>query len=183
MRRLVDILAVVTLLVGLGALGWWSHRDHAEEALVDRAAAAVARFEREIGIRAAMQNDDPTKRSWPVTIDEGWFEGKPPRNPLLSAGLTGERPWVEVAPPHHATLTDPPVRIALSSTDAAFWYNPANGVIRARVGSNVSDQRALEMYNRVNRTELESIHRLAPKPEELTSASDGSAGSAGPSDR
>lgn len=164
MRRLVDIVALLTLLVGLGALGLWVYRDRQEQALVDRAAAEVARFEREIGIRAAMLGEDPTKRSWPPTIDPAWFEGNPPRNPLLSAGLTGERPWVEIAPPIHAELTDPPVRIALASTDAAFWYNPANGIVRARVTSNVSDQRALEMYNRVNRTALESIHRLVPDP-------------------
>jgi hypothetical protein len=38
-----------------------------------------------------------------------------------------------------------------------FWYNPYQGVIRTRVPAMISDQRSLDLYNRLNRCTLQSI--------------------------
>lgn len=168
MRRIVDIVALLTLLVGGLGLGLWVWQARSEERQVEHTALAVQRLRREVEVRAVISLVDATRRSYPESIDPEWFGDDPPRNALLSAGLAGERPWLEVAREDQADLTDPPVRIALTSRDAAFWYNPALGIVRARVSSNVSDKRALEIYNRVNGTSLESIHRLVPEAVEDT---------------
>jgi hypothetical protein len=47
--------------------------------------------------------------------------------------------------------------MAFDRSIAAFWYNPANGVVRARVPVTISDQRATELYNRINGVFLTSI--------------------------
>jgi hypothetical protein len=41
---------------------------------------------------------------------------------------------------------------------AAFWYNPYKGILRARVPYDISDERALDLYNRVNGTSVSSIY-------------------------
>lgn len=175
MRRIVDIVALVTLLVcGLG-LALWYRQAQSEERLIRQTMTDLRRLEREVLVRAATRTDHPGGLDYPPTIDPAWFGDDPPRNALLSAGLAGERPWLEVARPDQADLTDPPVRIALTTRDAAFWYNPALGIVRARVSSNVSDKRALEIYNRINGTNLESIHRLVPLPEDATAQADATA--------
>jgi hypothetical protein len=86
-------------------------------------------------------------------VDPNWFERNPPRNPLISA----ECPWVEVASIDQAGLQDPPIRMAIDGTLAGFWYNPYLGILRARVPVMVSDQDAVDMYNRINATRLSSI--------------------------
>jgi hypothetical protein len=168
MRRIVDIVALITLLVGGLGVVLWFQESRSEERQVERTAEAVRRLRREVEVRAVINLVDATRRNYPPVIDPEWFGDDPPRNVLLSAGLAGERPWLEVARPDQADLTDPTVRIALTSRDAAFWYNPALGIVRARVSSNVSDKRALEIYNRVNGTNLESIHRLVPESMEAS---------------
>jgi hypothetical protein len=48
-----------------------------------------------------------------------------------------------------------------------FWYNPYQGVIRTRVPPAISDQRSLDLYNRLNRCNLSSIfptERDSPAP-------------------
>jgi hypothetical protein len=46
--------------------------------------------------------------------------------------------------------------MAIDNSVASFWYNPYQGVIRARVPIVISDRKAL--YNSVNRTRLDSIY-------------------------
>ncbi|MBM4108640.1 MAG: hypothetical protein FJ255_07480 [Phycisphaerae bacterium] len=166
MRRIVDIVAILTLLAGGLGLGYWMLQARSEEDHVARTAANLQRLDREVQVRAGMTGGPATRKGYPRTIDPEWFGDDPPRNALLSAGLAGERPWLEIAREDQADLSDPPARIALTSQDAAFWYNPALGIVRARVSSNVSDKRALEIYNRVNGTSLSSIHRLVPVVDE-----------------
>jgi len=88
-----------------------------------------------------------------VTIDPAWFQEAAPGNPLLDE----DRPWVEVAGTSQADLLHPPVRMAVEKSIAAFWYNPYQGVVRARVPVMVSDDKATELYNRVNGTGMSSI--------------------------
>jgi hypothetical protein len=46
-----------------------------------------------------------------------------------------------------------------------FWYNPALGVVRARVPRTLSDAEALELYNEVNGTRLQELTALAGSDE------------------
>lgn len=71
--------------------------------------------------------------------------------------MTPDRPWLEVAPAADADLLHPRVRVTIDEGLAAFWYNPFQGVVRARVPVLVSDTDATALYNRVNGTSLSSI--------------------------
>ena len=56
-----------------------------------------------------------------------------------------------------------------------FWYNPYQGVIRTRIPPMISDQRSVELYNRLNRCSLPSIfatERPADDPAELIPAAE-----------
>jgi hypothetical protein len=92
-------------------------------------------------------------------VDPQWFGAEPPRNGLVSP----ERPWVEVATPAEASLQDPPVRLTVDPKVAAFWYNPYQGVVRARVPVSISDAKSLAMYNAINGTRLTTIYGVAPE--------------------
>ena len=40
---------------------------------------------------------------------------------------------------------------------AAFWYNPYTGTVRGRVSQQVSDSKALELYNEINDSALTTL--------------------------
>ena len=153
MRWVRDLVMILLLVaVGGGALAYQRmHRDR--EAQIQLAAAELRRLELEVKYRAATGGTQVNPRGWPMTIDPAWFEQNPPRNCLL----TQDRPWVEVASMEESGLTHPPVRMAVDDTVAEFWYNPAQGIVRARVPVMVSDERATELYNRLNGTSISSI--------------------------
>ncbi len=124
-----------------------------QDAEIDRAATEVRRFELEIKYRAASRLGELNARGWPVTVDPTWFDGEAPRNNLLSP----EHPWVEVATIEQAELQHPPVRMAVTNELAGLWYNPFQGIVRARVPVMVSDNQAVKIYNRINDCALASI--------------------------
>lgn len=163
-RWLADIAAlVVVLALGSGLLVFErARRDR--EATIHRVTADARRLELELKYRAASKSVELNPRGWPVTVDPKWFDADPPINALLSP----HRPWVEVASPDEAGLLHPHVRMAVDESYAAFWYNPYQGVVRARVPVMVSDEHATDLYNRVNSTTIRSIffeERPLPVPE------------------
>jgi hypothetical protein len=162
MRRLANILALACLGLLVVAL-WMAGQDRALEAFSTvRTVSAVRHIEQVIKFKGTVQTVSTNQRGWPVTVDPVWFENDPPRNPLLST----EHPWLEVAGPEQAAFQHPPVRLAVNTQLAGFWYNPYQGVVRARVPVMVSDQRATALYNRVNGTNLHSILEVEqPKDE------------------
>lgn len=163
-RWLADIAAlVVVLALGAGILlHERARRDR--EATIVKVGADMRRLELELKYRAASGGVEVNARGWPVTVDPEWFLPHPPVNALLSP----HRPWVEVASPDEAGLLHPPVRMAIDETYAAFWYNPYQGVVRARVPVMVNDDQATDLYNRVNGTGIPSIffeEKPVPQPE------------------
>lgn len=159
-RRIVDILIVLGALGLVGGVAAWQIDQQQQRQALKAVADTVRDFDRMIRLRAATKDVELNARGWPVTIDPKWFDGNPPRNPLV----TPDRPWVDIAPPEDARLTNPAVRIAVSRELASFWYNPYQGIIRARVPVSISDQRALELYNTINGTDLDVIF---PRGDEL----------------
>lgn len=81
---------------------------------------------------------------WPERIDPGWFDGKLPRN----AVITDQRPWLEIE--KISGRAHPSGIEAISSKTASFWYNPSNGVVRARVPSMNSAPSARKLYESIN---------------------------------
>lgn len=153
MRIVVPILVLLMAGAALSAFLWQQrHRTDHQEAL-DVARDSLARLEQEIRFRAALKDAEVNGRGWPVTVDPAWFKNGAPQNPLVPV----DRPWLEIASPIESDLTDPPVRQSVDRTIAAFWYNPANGVVRGRVGLAVTDRTALETYNRLNRSTVAEL--------------------------
>lgn len=150
---IAPILIGVMLAWALAASEWRRRTDLDSEATIARAIEARRLLERQVRIRAATKAAILNDAGWPTTISPEWFEGNPPRNPFVSPA----HPWIDIAGPDQADLFDPPVRQALTPADAAFWYNPANGVVRARVGPMVTDGRAVELYNRLNGSSVSSL--------------------------
>ena len=154
MRWIRDI-ALLLLLIGIaGAIVWWQSERREEQARTDKTAADTQRLEREVRFRAAMKAGELNARGWPVTVDPAWFESDPPRNLVVSE----DRPWVEIASAEEAGLQHPTERMTLDEKSAAFWYNPFQGVVRARVPVSMTDAEATTLYNTVNRVSISSIH-------------------------
>jgi hypothetical protein len=168
LRRIVDIVAITAACGLLAAVGWqgYAHFEHRRD--VKKLSNDLRRFQQVLAFQSASGQTQTNTRGWPRTMDPSWFGAEPPRNPFLSA----DRPWVEVAPPEHALFRHPPVPMALDRSFAAFWYNPHQGIIRARVPMQISDTRTLELYNTVNSASLSSIHGegLPPLPQPAAEA-------------
>lgn len=153
MRAIVNTLAGLTAAGLLAGIGLYQVRQRERTQLVAGVADDVKRFEQEIRFHAAADETELNSRGWPILIDPAWFGDDPPRNALLSS----DRPWVEIAPPADGLLMHPRQRVAPGVRLAGFWYNPYQGVVRARVPQMISDQAAVELYNTINGTRITSI--------------------------
>ncbi len=164
LRTAVDLSTIVAGISLVAVLGWHFSGQVGRDTQVKSVQEGLRRFEQSLSMRAAAHDTPVTPRGFPTTIDPSWFGGDPPKNTLV----TPERPWVEIAPPTEAHLTNPNVRIAATWSTAAFWYNPYNGVLRARVPYDISDERARDLYNLINNTNVSSIYGVeAVLPEDM----------------
>jgi hypothetical protein len=162
LRRAVD-LSTVAAAVGLTVmLTWHFSGQFKHEKNVQSVQDSLRRFEQMLAMRAAAKDTPMTGRGWPQTMDVTWFGTDPPTNVLLSP----DRPWIEVALPSEAHLKHPNIRVAADLRTASFWYNPYQGILRARVPYEISDERALETYNLINGSSVDSIYgtELARQP-------------------
>jgi hypothetical protein len=160
----------IALLLLLGAVAayvvWFQYDRHEHLAATQKTAADTQRLEREVRFRAATKSAPLNYRGWPVTVDPAWFDRDPaPMNLVAGNG----HPWVEVAKEDEAGLLHPVQRMTIEPSTAAFWYNPYQGVVRARVSVQVNDQAATDLYNSVNQANLPTISWVekpmdVPKP-------------------
>ena len=153
MRLLMDSLIALTILAVLAGVLWQTRTDYEAQTRQELTRSEVTRFQQQIRLQAVLHGGEHGERTYPASIEPGWFEGNLPVNPLLEPG----HPWVEVASAQQRHLAHPPDRIASNLEMAAFWYNPHTGVIRARVPAAISDARAMELYNLVNGCQVEGI--------------------------
>lgn len=151
MRRVNDILAVA-MVIGLIAwtVAYFSSGKSVPAPSANAARDSLHEIQREIMLQATL--DEGRSAGYPVTIDPSWFTSRP-INPLLAEG----HPWVEIAHPSQQGLEHPMDIIAGSSVVASFWYNPATGVIRARVPDTGSEDETLALYNKINSTNLRAL--------------------------
>ncbi|HEX8877982.1 MAG TPA: hypothetical protein VF777_14635 [Phycisphaerales bacterium] len=160
MSRLVNFVAILTLVIGLCVVGGWRYRQYQTQSRAESLRAELIRLKREVDRRAAMLETDKNDAGWPKTVDPMWFDGHPPRNHWVH----GERAWLELATGDQVHLRDPIVRAVdekVGSELGEFWYNPSNGEVRARVPLGASDRETLALYNKVNATNLESLFESA----------------------
>ena len=159
--RFVRDLLLLLLLIAVGAgVVYYQREQRDEQVRILKATAETRRLEMEVKFRAATKGADLNARGWPLTIDPAWFEKDPPINTLVE----DDRPWIEIASADEAEFQHPPVRMTVDDATAAFWYNPYQGVVRARVPVMVSDEAATFLYNRVNESNMASIFWIEQPP-------------------
>ncbi|HEX7008380.1 MAG TPA: hypothetical protein VF184_00265 [Phycisphaeraceae bacterium] len=154
MRLLIDSL-IAMMLLGILAAVLLYHRERTQDLeQIRRTHQALAQLQEQALYRSAL-GEEVVERSpigFPLRIEPAWFSNKLPRNALVS----GDRPWLDIAPP--GDMSDqPPDPVILGPDQAAFWYNPNRGIFRARVMPQVSEQSTLELYNQANNTAMPSL--------------------------
>ena len=118
----------------------------------------MVRLRGQAAYHGAMRRMAVTKAGFPRIVREEWFGGEPlPANVLVP----GSHPWLDVAP-QGDMAEHPPDPIAFGPDQGGFWYNPNIGVVRARVPWEHSIPKALETYNKVNRTSLARLPAADP---------------------
>ena len=157
MRLFLDTLVALMLVGLLAGLVMYHRQARDTEALRDLARAEVRRFQQQIYLHTALSDGKPRGRGYPASIDPAWFQGNLPANALLGP----DHPWLEVAGLNQRDALHPPSLTATDRDTASFWYNPASGVVRARVPIRISDAEALELYNFINDC---SLPTLFPEP-------------------
>ena len=159
MRRLVDVVCALFIIGVVASILYFNSQTARQRHTIAGVADDLRRFRDAIELHGAA-GSGTNARGWPATIDPAWFGSNPPRNELV----TPDRPWVELATEDEAGLSDPDVRMTLNTRLASFWYNPYQGIIRARVPVEISDERALANYNAINGTHLDSIYGAGARP-------------------
>lgn len=173
MRLIVDSLIAVMVLGVLASVLWYRH-DRGSEGLREGAVReALVRLREEAVYRGALARAGKGGGGggggagvlggvFPRVWEAGWFEGEAggvPLNPLASAG----RVWLDVAAlgdehdhPPDPVLSEDPTSLG---SQGGFWCNPERGVLRARTPRLESDRATLELYNRINGTDLAALPR------------------------
>lgn len=158
MRIFIDIL-IALMIAGILAGAVVLHRTKQEkQQKIETTRIEVRRFQRQLMLKAAMAQAGSGIESFPDTVDPTWFGENFPKNLLLSEG----HPWVEIAAKGERTLVHPIDPTASEMTDAQFWYNPYLGIVRARVPADLSDAKAVELYNTINETDLVDLFSRSP---------------------
>jgi hypothetical protein len=146
MRSTLNLLTLLTL--GILILGGWRVYADArqEDRMISTARIAKERLHSEIRLRSALAGSAVTTQGWVRDVPLKWFHPVP-MNPWFESM---ERPWIEIAAPEDGRRRDPR-EISVSRPDqAAWWFNPGNGEVRARVPQLPTSAATQALYDLVN---------------------------------
>jgi hypothetical protein len=149
------IVADVLIVVGLSAIAFaiYDSMRHNEEraAAISATKVSVRTIQAQLDLYVAGESISINDQRFPSAISAEWFDGVRPVNTLLGV----DRPWVELASFEELARTHP-LDVTVGGGDGAmFWYNPARGIVRARVPRTLTDAEAIRIYNEVNETTYE----------------------------
>jgi hypothetical protein len=153
MRLLIDSMIAVMLICII--VGTVAYRNASDRQVRDRQAVreGLSAFNEQVEFHSAIwQSEQQGAGLYPPQVQPQWFADGAPRNPLLPK----EHPWLDIAPADDYS-DQPPDPLATDPDQAAFWYNPNTGVVRARVPRQVSERLTLELYNQVNGLSLTKL--------------------------
>lgn len=156
-RLLVDVLVVLASVTLVVILYESRAREARRELAVNVTRAAVRMLQAEIDLQTALAERSLVGRAFPASIDPAWFEGECPNNLLVDS----DRPWLELAAVGERSLRHPCDPTVEGGKGAMFWYNPALGIVRARVPRMLSDEESAAIYNDVNGTRLIELNGFA----------------------
>lgn len=138
---LVEILIVVVIIAILAAIVVPQFADASQDAVAATLSNNLAQLKSAIDYHY----HDAGVAAYPATIDATWFaDGNMPRHPGNTIGLAAIQ--VDDTPGKQ----HPSSKVLKSGVAGAYWYNPAEGIIRARVTNKGSKAKTLELYNLVN---------------------------------
>lgn len=148
MRRLLDLIALgLLILLLLGAVLHVNHERRRSES-VEAARLGVERIQAEVDLIRALRLQQTGERVELSGIDPSWFDGSLPVNPMLRH----RHRWMDVAADDERMYLHPE-RWWLAQDEgreAMFWFNPRQGVVRARVPFEHSLERTRALYIAVN---------------------------------
>jgi hypothetical protein len=153
MRLFLDTVVALMLLALLAGAMYYNKSDQTDKRDKEVVRADVKRFQQQIALQSTLAKVVRNERGYPELIDPDWFQGLLPSNPLLDMG----HPWLEIAGPEQKNLIHPMDRVAVTKASAKFWYNPQQGVVRARVPAEISDAAAVDLYNFINDCNLPDL--------------------------
>jgi len=153
MRRVVDLICVLVVASIAVAAVMMNKRGDQFAERVEETRAALVTIQSELVIRSQSGQASLNPRGWSETIVPAWFGGELPANTVLSE----DRPWMEIASVEQASWEHPRPLFDVSGSDAAFWYNPALGIVRARVPMQPTDKATIDSYNTINNVDLQSL--------------------------
>lgn len=135
---LVEILIVVSILGILAAMVVPRFQNHAST-------AEIASLQTNLRLmRIMIEQYQATHGEFPDTIQSTWFAGGIPDHPQNNFGVPAVQ--VEAKP----ASSDPANKMLLANSPGAYWYNSANGSVRARVLRQTTMAKTNALYDEVN---------------------------------
>lgn len=158
MRLLIDTMIALMLVAAVG-VGVMLHNDRKREARdIVQAQDSLQRLHEQAAYHSTMQSAMAGQDTLLVDVQPKWFGQDLPTNPLV----TEAQPWLDLAPPGDRS-THPPDPVVTGKEQAGFWYNPTNGIFRARVTPQTSEAQTIALYNEVNGSALDVFEQM-PDP-------------------
>jgi len=140
---LVELVIVVLILGILASVATFRVLIETEES------TDVVTARNRASIQDALDHQYALTGSYPATVETEWFRGNHvPAHPYQPAGV----PLIEyVDTPGEDNPTD---IVLTTSSDGAYWYNRAEGILRARVPFDDTNEDTVELYDEFNQTGL-----------------------------
>jgi len=161
MRLAVDTAIALMLTLLLGGVIWYHMRGNSQIHQVEAVRHALAQVREKSLLASALGEVDVTETGFPKYPLPEWFKEGIPANTLVGP----HHPWVDLAPPGD-TSDHPPDPVVKSREQAGLWYNPNNGICRARVVAQFTERETLDLYNLVNGTMLAALPASRHDPHE-----------------
>ncbi|MDP6442157.1 MAG: prepilin-type N-terminal cleavage/methylation domain-containing protein [Pirellulaceae bacterium] len=131
-------LVVVVLIIGILAASAVGHvadlASDTDRVAIEHSLDAIYR---------AIEINSPS--SFPASVDPAWFRSRRlPDHPHNSLGIASIQIDATVGKRH------PYYKVLNGSVSGCYWYNPTNGIVRARVGQIGTYAQTLALYNLIN---------------------------------
>lgn len=150
---LVDLMIAVTLMGIMASVAIPHYK------VVRRDATRVSLITSLDMMRQQIELRYHTKGKYPTTIEASWFvSNRLPAHAQNKLGL----PALEVV--NLPGTFDPTQKSLIAGAAGAYWYNRANGALRARVEPQQSEPATLDHYNDINKTQ--TVAGVVPPPPE-----------------
>ncbi|MFT7642417.1 MAG: prepilin-type N-terminal cleavage/methylation domain-containing protein [Pirellulaceae bacterium] len=138
---LVEVLIVVLIMAVLAAVVVQQQTASTNDAKIALVQQHLSAMKNQIELQKALHG------SYPLEIEADWFAGGIPKHPFND----GSVPDIHVL----ATFPDrqhPQYKII--DQFGAYWYNPKNGMIRARIPNQRTTAKTLAAYNYIHNSKL-----------------------------